>query len=173
MTPQQIRRNAAAIRDAGLPDFLNRWLTMTPQAWAENEAARSRIIKRTTMSKTETGPKESQLQALRSADATPRGAATQEAAKESAVRKTKTATKKKPAAVSIRCKTKSTNPDGPRPGSKLQIIQGLLSRKEGCTTKQILDACSWPSVSVPQQARALGVKLKKEKVDGVTVYRAA
>jgi hypothetical protein len=62
---------------------------------------------------------------------------------------------------------------GVRPGSKLETIVGLLKRPEGCTTKQVLQATDWPSVSMPQQAKAAGLTLKKEKVDGVTVYRAA
>lgn len=62
---------------------------------------------------------------------------------------------------------------GVRPGSKLEIIVGLLTRPEGCTTADVLKATEWPSVSMPQQAKAAGITLKKEKVDGRTVYRAA
>jgi len=62
---------------------------------------------------------------------------------------------------------------GIRPGSKLEIIAGLLRRPEGCTTADVLKATEWPSVSMPQQAKAAGITLKKEKKDGVTVYRAA
>lgn len=62
---------------------------------------------------------------------------------------------------------------GIRPGSKLEIIVGLLRRPEGCTTADVLAATEWPSVSMPQQAKAAGITLKKEKVDGRTVYRAA
>ena len=60
-----------------------------------------------------------------------------------------------------------------RPGSKLEIIADLLRRPEGCTTADILKATDWPAVSVPQQARAAGIKLRKEKRDRVTVYFAA
>lgn len=63
--------------------------------------------------------------------------------------------------------------DGVRPGSKLEAIVGLLRRPEGCTTAQVLKATEWPSVSMPQQAKAAGITLHKEKVEGVTVYRDA
>ena len=66
-----------------------------------------------------------------------------------------------------------TSNGGVRVGTKLETIVGLLKREEGCTTKQILEAVNWPAVSVPQMARSAGLTLKKEKVDGVTVYRAA
>ncbi len=60
-----------------------------------------------------------------------------------------------------------------RPGSKLEIVVGLLTRKEGCTTAMALAQTGWPSISMPQQARAAGLTLTKEKKDGVTVYHAA
>lgn len=60
-----------------------------------------------------------------------------------------------------------------RKGSKLEKIATMLKRKEGCTAAQVMKACGWPSVSMPRQAELAGLKLKKEKVDGVTVYRAA
>lgn len=53
-----------------------------------------------------------------------------------------------------------------RPGSKLAIISGLLMRTGGCTRADVMDACDWPSVSMPQQAKALGVELESEKVSG-------
>ena len=87
---------------------------------------------------------------------------------------TKKAESKKTAGVKARTMVKAeAKTTGVRPGSKLEIIVGLLKRKEGCTAKQILDAVQWPAVSVPQMARSAGLTLKKEKVDGVTVYRAA
>lgn len=64
-------------------------------------------------------------------------------------------------------------PGGVRPGSKLEAIVGLLTRPEGCTTKDVLAATGWPSVSMPQQAKAAGLTLRKEKVGGVTRYSAA
>jgi hypothetical protein len=63
---------------------------------------------------------------------------------------------------------------GPRPGSKLAKIATMLKRPTGCTAAEVMKACDWPSVSMPQQAKALGVKLKKEKQPGSpTRYRVA
>jgi Protein of unknown function (DUF3489) len=82
--------------------------------------------------------------------------------------------------MSSKTKTKSTartavkgktTAKGNKP-TKTQMILDLLKRKQGCTTADVLKATGWPSVSMPNQARMAGVKLKKEKVDGVTRYRA-
>lgn len=63
--------------------------------------------------------------------------------------------------------------DGVRQGTKLAIVVGLLRRPKGCTAAEVLKATGWPSVSMPQQARAAGLKLLKEKKSGeVTRYRA-
>lgn len=54
---------AAKVREVGgpwLPDFLNRWIGMTPEAWDENERSRKAM-----MSKREPGERERQLQELR------------------------------------------------------------------------------------------------------------
>lgn len=56
--------------------------------------------------------------------------------------------------------------EGLRPGTKLAIVAGLLTRKEGCTGADVLKATAWPSVSMPQQAKAAGLKLRKEKAKG-------
>lgn len=50
--------------------------------------------------------------------------------------------------------------------SKVEIIAGLLKRKAGCTSKDVLDATGWPAVSMPQQAKAAGLKLRKVKESG-------
>jgi hypothetical protein len=60
-----------------------------------------------------------------------------------------------------------------QPGSKLAVIDGLLRRKGGCTSKEICDATGWKAVSVPPTARRLGIKLKQEKREGATYYSAA
>lgn len=60
-----------------------------------------------------------------------------------------------------------------RPGSKLEKIAKLLTRKEGCTAVDILHATGWPAVSVRQQARALRIKLRTEKQGRVFRYWAA
>ena len=71
-------------------------------------------------------------------------------------------------------KAKATdNARTPRAGSKLEIISKMLRRKNGCTAKEVMEACGWPSVSMNQQAKALGVKLKTEKVGKATRYWAA
>lgn len=55
---------------------------------------------------------------------------------------------------------------GIRPGSKLELIAGLLMRPEGCTTEDCLKATGWPALSMPQQAKAAGLTLRKEKTKG-------
>lgn len=68
---------------------------------------------------------------------------------------------------------KPATKDGPRKGSKVDLIAGLLKRKGGCTTADVLKATGWPAVSMPQQAKAAGLKLRKEKKAGeVTRYFA-
>ena len=79
----------------------------------------------------------------------------------------------------VRTKSKSKSTANARKpvngkGTKLEMIVGLLKRKEGCTTADVLKATGWPSVSMPQQAKAAGLKLKKEKAKGEpTRYHAA
>ena len=91
--------------------------------------------------------------------------------KESDVSKTKT---KKTARAKARSAVKpEAKTNGVRPGSKLETIVGLLKRPEGCTTKDVLEATGWPAVSMPQQAKAAGLTLKKEKDGSVSRYRAA
>jgi Protein of unknown function (DUF3489) len=50
--------------------------------------------------------------------------------------------------------------------SKVDIIAALLTREGGCTGADILKATGWPSVSVPQQAKAAGLTLHKSKKPG-------
>lgn len=54
--------------------------------------------------------------------------------------------------------------------SKKEIIGEMLLRPEGCTSKEVCEAMEWPAVSMPAQCKAAGLKLRKEKVDGVTRY---
>lgn len=91
------------------------------------------------------------------------------------VRKTSTKAKaksKKTAKAKARTPVAKTD-GGVRPGSKLETVVKLLKRTEGCTTADVLKATGWPSVSMPQQAKAAGLTLKKEKDGTVTRYRAA
>lgn len=60
-----------------------------------------------------------------------------------------------------------------REGSKLEIVVKLLKKAGGTTSAEVLKETGWPSVSMPQQARAAGIEIKKEKIDGVTRYSAA
>lgn len=53
--------------------------------------------------------------------------------------------------------------------TKKEHVGHLLSK--GTTVGEILKATGWPSVSVPQQAAALGLKLEKYKEGGVTKYK--
>lgn len=55
---------------------------------------------------------------------------------------------------------------GLRPGSKLALISDLLARPGGCTRADVMKACKWPSVSMPQQASALGRELVTDKKPG-------
>lgn len=66
-----------------------------------------------------------------------------------------------------------TEAKAPKVGSKLAKIEKLLRREEGCTAADVLKACNWPAVSMPQQARALGVRLKTAKEGRITRYWAA
>ncbi len=50
--------------------------------------------------------------------------------------------------------------------TKTEAVARLLKRKNGCTTAEILAETQWPAVSVPQMAKANGLKLRKEKVKG-------
>lgn len=47
-------------------------------------------------------------------------------------------------------------------GAKMRIIEGLLRRKKGVTAKEVREAVGWQSVSIPQRARQLGIKTRKE-----------
>lgn len=137
------------------------------------------------------GPKELQTRALRAREtrkataapapaqpeaapaATPAPTATTAApAKESDVRNTNKTTAKSKKASKAKART-SVKSKGTRKGTKLEKIVGLLKRPEGCTTKDVLRATGWPAVSLPQQAKAAGIKLKKEKDGKFTRYRAA
>lgn len=74
--------------------------------------------------------------------------------------------------VAVRKAQATYSPKKVRGPSKTDMVAELLKRPGGCTTKDVLAATGWPSVSMPQQAKAAGLVLIKEKVDGVTRYRA-
>ena len=68
---------------------------------------------------------------------------------------------------------RTSDKPGKKAKSKVELIADLLRRKEGCTTAEVLAAVNWPAVSMPQQAKAAGIKLKKVKEGKVTRYYAA
>jgi hypothetical protein len=55
---------------------------------------------------------------------------------------------------------------GVAPGSKTEAVAKLLQRPQGCTNAEVLKTTGWPTVSMPQQAKAAGLTLRKEKVKG-------
>lgn len=61
------------------------------------------------------------------------------------------------------------SPEKPTFKSKKDHIGHLLSK--GTTPKEVMKEMGWPSVSMPQQAAALFMKLEKYKEDGVTKYK--
>jgi hypothetical protein len=79
-------------------------------------------------------------------------------------------------------KTKGTNkPDGqprsPRPHSKQATLIDLLTRPQGASLDQLVDAMGWQRHSV-RAALALmkpnfGIEIASEKIDGVRTYRLA
>lgn len=67
---------------------------------------------------------------------------------------------------------KATN--GSRVSSKAAKVAAMLQRPEGCTNKEVLKATGWPTVSMPAQAKAAGLKLRKERTDaGLRYYGTA
>jgi hypothetical protein len=72
--------------------------------------------------------------------------------------------------VKAKTTSKAKTETGVRPGTKLEKVVQLLQRPNGCTNEDVLKATGWPSVSMPQQAKAAGITLVKEKTDGVTRY---
>lgn len=60
-----------------------------------------------------------------------------------------------------------------RRGSKLALVIWLLTRGEGCTMADITSATGWKTMSFPQQAKAAGLTLRKEKDGSVSRYFAS
>jgi hypothetical protein len=44
-------------------------------------------------------------------------------------------------------------------GAKMRKIERMLRRKKGCTSAEVKAALGWKSVSIPQRARQLGIRL--------------
>lgn len=128
------------------------------------------------------GPKEEQLRALKAIRGVarriteiPRASAPVNPATAKAAQpkqETEMAKKTKAKKTKKTQKVKTTKSEGGvRAGSKLEIIVGLLTRPEGCTTKDVLNATGWPSISMPAMAKSAGLTLSKEKDGSVTRYR--
>lgn len=161
-TQSEIDAIAAQLRATGVPDILNRWIGITPEQVAAMESKVASMVeatnKRGDAVPRPIGKREQQLRDQREAAATQNEAAVPKTAKRKAAAKTDAV----PATVTEK-KAPKTEDAGkaPRHGAKLEVIGRLLARKRGCTSKEVKEACSWPSVSMPQQAAALGVTLHK------------
>jgi hypothetical protein len=75
----------------------------------------------------------------------------------------------KPAKDKTAPKARAAKTDGAP--TKRSLAINLLSRKEGTTLREILDATGWPAVSVPEIAKAGKLNLRKEKPEGEKVTR--
>lgn len=63
------------------------------------------------------------------------------------------------------------NVPAPRAGTKQALVGELLLRSEGCTSAEAIAITGWPAISMPQQAKACGLTLRKVKEKGsVTRY---
>lgn len=168
-TQDDIDNIARRTRDAGVPDHLNRWLGMTPEKLEESETQITRQVAadRNRRGKTmpKIGAKEQALRAQREetegATVAPAPAKPRKPAK--AVETKKVAQTKARTPV---VQATGTTPSAGRPAEKQVVIKKLLARKNGCTAKEVMAACNWPSVSMPQQAKALDITLHKKKVEG-------
>jgi hypothetical protein len=56
--------------------------------------------------------------------------------------------------------------NGPRGGSKTEVVRDLLTRRGGCTGAEVLEATGWTAVSMPAMAKACGLSIRKEKEKG-------
>jgi hypothetical protein len=66
--------------------------------------------------------------------------------------------------MATKTKTKKSNGKTAKPRqNKLAKIVALLKRPSGCTRDDVLKATGWMAVSMQQQARAAGIKLKINK----------
>jgi Protein of unknown function (DUF3489) len=180
-TREEIAATAERIRQCGIPDFLNRWLNLTPEELdtIENRVEASQRKRYPEEPMKPIGPKEQALRESRKATTRAMVAAVndsktatepppQEATKETTMKKktTKKATQAK-ARTPVKGKTEV------RPGSKLEIIVGLLKRPEGCTMAEVSEKVGWKTMSFPQQAKAANLKLRTEKQGKTTRYWAA
>lgn len=119
------------------------------------------VMKTEPKTKTSKADQVAALRTKRAATKGPKAPAKRAAGKKAAKAKARTPAAPRPAAALGK---------GVRPGSKAEIIAGLLTRKQGCTAADIREACEWTAVNVPRQAAQAGLTLRQEKIDGVTYY---
>jgi hypothetical protein len=60
-------------------------------------------------------------------------------------------------------KSKKSNGKTAKPQNKSARIAVMLRRANGCTREEVLKETGWMAVSMQQQARAAGIKLKINK----------
>lgn len=161
VTQEYIDAMATQIRAAGCPDDLNRWIGMTPDQLAESEARIASMVeadtKRRSHEMPKVGPKEAALREMSRSKAPP-------ANKDDIPPPADKPAKKKAAKKKVAAP--GNGGTAKRAGGKLDVIKKLLARKNGCTAQEVKDACEWPSVSMPQQAKALGVELHRKETEG-------
>ena len=169
---------AEAIREAGVPDCINRWLA--PEEWNMKPGPKETSLRATRMGKAgkdasilgqnlfaakiiPCGVNGSKVLENPDADqpATPKTAEQETTIMASKATQSRTRTAIKPTTRTQAAKTKT------------ELAADLIRRKNGCTSADILAATGWPAVSVPAIAKATGIKLLKDKQPGeATRYRA-
>lgn len=161
---KQLRKELAAAEEAKKAARLARLKELNQRTRVVPNPKQESAMSKSNAKKT---PKADQVAGLRTRRAAQKGAG---AAKPAA--RGKAASKAKPRSTAARTPAGGA-PKAIRPGSKLEIVYGLLTRKEGCTTAEVLAATEWPAVSMPQQARSAGLTLRQEKDGKVTRYWGA
>ena len=84
----------------------------------------------------------------------------------------KTSKGKKVAKVKTKSPRKAKAAGEFKKGSKMELVYNLFTRKSGVTSDEMLKATGWKAVGMIQQAKACGLKIKKEKTDKGTRYFA-
>jgi len=69
-----------------------------------------------------------------------------------------------PAAATTQTLAAGTTPRRPRSGTARAVIFDMLTRPEGCTTREVLDATGWRQVSVLGTANQMGLTVRTQRV---------
>lgn len=157
-------RNMREGKDLDIPDFLKRTETPAQAAAREKKHANPETSAGVSLAAPLPAPKTTEVVV---------GDNKKPATQESDMRNGKKLGKKAAAGKARTAVAKTVSSKPVRPGTKLEAIVSLLRRPKGCTTKDVLQATGWPAVSMPAQAKAAGLRLRKEKIEGVTHYYAA